>query len=228
MTLAILGRRFVTSKVLYKNLQNDDFITEAIYFGVSFNSSHPKKDGYTDIEKFILKATCNLLNSRITEGVLCWLQAYGHLLNPSKVRRLISNGVEYDPSVLGAITEFLISQCNNGHQFKILLPFAIKLKTQTFLYSSPKITTPNTYFKKYNLIAHNYKTDHNKFLVPKKHIYRICIELKNRALFGSTVNADVASYLSYHPDATAYKTAKETFHHKASVFKIFADIQEAA
>lgn len=218
----------MTSEILCKNIQGNDFLSEAFYFGISLNTSIPRKQVYTDLESFVLKATYSLSSSRITEGILCWLKAYGHLLSPSKVRRLILAGEKYDPAVFGAFTDFLINECKNGHQFKILPPFSSKLKLETSLYSGPRIRRPNTYFKKYNLIVHSYKLNHNKFLLPRKHTYKTCIELKNRALFGSTVNADISSYLSYNPSATAYKVSKKTFHHKASVFKVFADIQESA
>jgi len=212
----------MTSETLCKNIQSNDFLSKAFYFGISLNTTVPKKQVYTDLEIFVLKATYSLSSSRITEGVLCWLKAYGHLLSPSKIRRLILASENYDSAVFGVFTDFLIRECKNGHQFKILLPFSSKLKAETPLYSSPRIRTPNMNFKKYNLIAHSYKLDLSKFLLPKTNTYKTCVELRNRALFGSTVNADVASYLSYNPSATAYKVSKETFHHKASVFKVFA------
>lgn len=218
----------MTLEVLCNSPQNNDFLSEAFYFGVSLNSTLPKKQEYHDLERFFLKATYNLTNSRITEGFMCWLQAYGHLLSPSKIRRLILADEEHNQAVFGAFVDLLINECKNGHQFKILTPFSKKLKTQTFLYSSPKISKPYKYFKKYNLLAHSYQLNHNKFLIPKESTYKSCTELRNRALFGSTVNADVASYLHYNPDATAYKTSMQTFHHKASVFKVFVDVKQAA
>lgn len=218
----------MTLEVLCNSPQNNDFLSEAFYFGVSLNSPLSQKKEYHDLEKFFLRATYNLSNSRITEGLICWLQAYGHLLSPSKIRRLILANEEHHKAVLGTFVDFLIHECKNGHQFKILTPFSKKLKVQTLLYSSPKIFKPCKYFEKYNLLAHSYQLDHNKFLLPKINTYKTCIELRNRALFGSTVNADVASYLHYNPDTTAYKASKQTFHHKASVFKVFADIQAAA
>lgn len=218
----------MTLEVLFDNSPDNEFIPEAAYFGLSLNAPAPTKKEYRDIEKFFLKATYNLSNSRITEGFFCWLKVYGHLLSPSKIRRLISIGKDYNEAVFGAFIDFIMDECNNAHPFKILIPFSKKLKAETLLYSSPKISRPNKYFKKYNLVTHDYQLDLNKFLVPKTHTYSSCLELRNRALFGSTVNADVASYLSCNPKATAYRTSKETFHHKASVFKVFQDILEAA
>lgn len=217
----------MTLEVLFKNPIDPSFLSQAVYFGLSFNAPLQKKN-YQDLEKFFLKATRNLSNSRTAEGLICWLKAYGHLLSPSKIRRLIKAGEDYDKAVFGAFVDCLVEDCANGHQFKILQTFSVKKKSKALLYPSPSVAVPNRYFKKYNLIAHSYKCDQNKFLLPKKNVYQSCVELRNRALFGSTVNADVASYLHYNPEATAYKISKETFHHKASVFKVFSDVKEAA
>jgi len=54
-----------------------------------------------------------------------------------------------------------------------------------------------------------------------------CLELKNRALFGSAVNADVASYLARHPEATPYEISKAICNHKARVFEVFRDVKAA-
>lgn len=218
----------MTSSVLFKKFEQSQFLSEAFYLGISLNSNLKKEFKYVDLEKFFLKATYNLTSSRVTEGFLCWLKNYGHLLSPSKVRRLISSGEDYNSAVLGVFTDFLILECLNGHQFKILQPFSKKLEQECFLYSSPKINNPNTLFLEYNVIAHNYMLDENKFLLPKKHVYKTCVELKNRALFGSTVNADVASFLFYEPSAGPYKISKKTFNHKASVYRVYSDVQEAA
>jgi hypothetical protein len=58
-------------------------------------------------------------------------------------------------------------------------------------------------------------------------VFKHCIELKHRALFGSSVNADVASYLNRNPDATPYQIAIATQNHKARVFEVFKDIKAA-
>ena len=67
----------------------------------------------------------------------------------------------------------------------------------------------------------------DKFLRPVATVYKNCLELKNRALFGSIVNADVVSYLEKHPGSKPYQIAKRTHHHKARVFEIYADVLAA-
>ncbi len=217
----------MTSETSPNSFKHDNFLSEAFYFGVSINSPIEKEIFYTDLERFFLSSTYNLIDSRVTEGVLCWLKRYGHLLSPSKIRRLIASKVNHNPAVLGALTDFLILECRNGHQFKLLKPFSKKLKKETKLYPGPKAHKKNLLFLNYNIVTYCYKLDEDKFLLPKKHVYKKSVELRNRALFGSTVNADVASFLSYDPNSSPYKVSKSTFNHKASVFKVFADVVEA-
>jgi hypothetical protein len=203
-----------------------DFINEAIYFGIALQIEPlPKVIKYHDPEVFFLSATQNLKSSRLIEGFLCWLLRYGYLLSPSKIRRLITSGNSYDPAVLGGFLEFLIKNQILAHQYKILSPYAKKKIKKTPLLEGPIPKKPNAYFLKYNLVIHNYLLDSNKFLLPKQSTFKTCIELRNRALFGSTVNADVASYLSFNPVTTPYLVSKNTNNHKASVFKVFRDLK---
>ena len=109
----------------------------------------------------------------------------------------------------------------------ILKPYVRKNKTQRSLIPGPIPKSPHPLFLKYNIITHNFRLDLEKFLVPTSFIYGVCIELKNRALFGSAVNADVASFLKWNPQTTPYQIAKETNNHKARVFKIYEDVKAA-
>ena len=68
----------------------------------------------------------------------------------------------------------------------------------------------------------------DKFLAPVSFTYKTCIELKNRALFGSVVNADVASFLKWNPQSTPYQVSKGTGHHRARVFEVYRDIEMAS
>ena len=78
--------------MILKNSSNkialENFLTAATYLGISISSKGIIRD-YVDLERFFLVATCNFSSSRIVEGFLCWVLRYGHLLSPSKVRRLI-------------------------------------------------------------------------------------------------------------------------------------------
>lgn len=213
----------------------DEFKEMAYYFGIAIqptfsNSVLDKnpKTSFVDIECFFLSATYHLKTSRIAEGFLCWLLKFGHLLSPSKIRRLIQSGRFFDPAMLGGLVEFLSENNIRPAQWKIVTPFCKKRKEVTQLFEGPAPRLPSSYFLKYRIIAPLFKLETDKFLLPVATVYKNCPELKNRALFGSIVNADVVSYLEKHPGSTPYQIAKRTYHHKARVFEIYADVLAAS
>lgn len=202
---------------------NDEFKDMAHYFGIAIQSnlSDIAQENPTlifrDIELFFLSATLHLKTSRMTEGFLCWLLAFGHLLSPSKIRRLIQSGQDYDQAILGGFIEFLVENNIIPHQWKIVRPLCKKKLHNEQLLDGPVPRSPASYFLKYRILAPQFKLETTKFLVPTAVIYKNCVELRNRALFGSVVNADVASYLQ-----------KKTHHHKARVFEVYKDILAAS
>lgn len=206
----------------------ETFLNQARYLGIAIESSgiHPVEN-FVDLEKFFLAATYCLNSSRIAEGFLCCVLKYGHLLSPSKVRRLIRMKTHYDPAVLGGFISYFEKYGVNDKQWKILKPFIKKSKEEKPLVAGPSPSKRNPYFMKYNIVAHSFKLDNDKFLMPTSYVYKNCHELKNRALFGSSVNADVASYLAWHPEATPYEVSKATCNHKARVFEVFQDVKTA-
>lgn len=216
--------------MISKNSSNkisfEDFLSAANYLGISISSAGIVQD-YVDLERFFLTATRNLRSSRIAEGFLCWVLQYGHLLSPSKVRRLILSGVDFDASVFGGVLSYISENKINQQQWKIVKRFAKKSENQRALIPGPTPNRPNHHFAKYNIIAHNYKLDKEKFLAPMGVVFKRCEELKNRALFGSVVNADIVSYLKWHPSATPYQISKATGNHKARVFKLYPNIKAA-
>jgi hypothetical protein len=149
------------------------------------------------------------------------------LLSPSKIRRSIQLGASFDPAVLGALLLFLIENKINLHQWDLLKPYARRNKTMTPLFPGPRPFLPSQFFLKYKILANSYELNQSKFLTPIKQVYRNCAELKNRALFGSTVNADVASFLLREPNATPYQISKLTKNHKARVYEVFEDVRSA-
>jgi hypothetical protein len=216
------------SKDLLSQLSKREFLNQCYYFGIAMNDGQlTKPEMHTDLERFFLAATYHFDNSRICEGILCWLRKYTYLLSPSKVRRLISNGVPYDKAILGGFLFFITENKMNHRQWAILKIYSKKNKISTPLYPGPKPKLPNQHFMKYNVIVHNFELNENKFLQPVQQVFRKCIEIKNRTLFGSIVHADVASYLSRNPSANAYEVSKETANHKARVFKIHNDVRTA-
>ncbi|OFZ18128.1 MAG: hypothetical protein A2Z20_06175 [Bdellovibrionales bacterium RBG_16_40_8] len=206
----------------------EEFQSELIYLGVAIETkSALSVSHFVDLEEFFLAATYNLQASRIAEGFLCWLMRYGHLLSPSKTRRLIQLNAIYDQSIFGGFVEYLMSHNINSLQWRILKPFVKRNKTRRPLIDGPRPHSPNPVFLKYNIVVHDYKCDEEKFLTPTSQVYKNCVELKNRALFGSVVNADVASYLKWNPKATPYQIAKAIHNHKARVFEVYEDIKVA-
>lgn len=163
-------------------------------------------------------------HTSLAESFLCWLLKYGHLLSPSKVRRLIQSGEIYDSAILGGLIEFLIEKKIHSNQWKIILPYCKKRKQIETLLHGPNTRVKASYFLKYRIAAPNFQLDTNKFLYPESITYTNCLELKNRALFGSVVNADLASYLKKHPNTPPYQVSKYTHHHKARIFDIYEDV----
>lgn len=218
----------MTLKNLSLKKSSEDFLRELYYLGVAIEPKNSSAiTNFIDLEEFFISATYNLLSSRIAEGVLCWLLRYGHLLSPSKTRRLIQLGTPVDSSVLGGFLAFLIKHRINSRQWNIVKPYSHRSKKPKVLFLGPCPHTPDPVFLKFNIMVHNYKLNQEKFLTPTAFVYKNCVELRNRALFGSTVNADVASYLKRNPDATPYQIAKNTRNHKARVFEVFNDIKVA-
>lgn len=219
-------------KALQNKISFEEFIKIAQYLGIAINikpSSQnstiiEKQKNFTDVESFFLSATYNLQTSRVTEGVLCWLIQFGYLLSPSKIRRLIVAGTPYDSAVLGALITLMIDHKIQSAQWKILFPFMRKKKSPISLLEGPTPRAPNPYFLKFGILTPNFKMEANKFLRPEFVILKNCPELRFRALFGSIVNADIASYLLYNASATPYKIAKETHHHKARVLSVYPKI----
>lgn len=221
------------SKKYQNKISLAEFQHKTYYFGIAVQPQLPTLNGndlnksYNDIECFFLEATYNLKTSRLTEGFLCWLLQFGHLLSPSKVRRLIKSNYFFDSAVLGSFVDFLQKNDIMSDQWKIITPYCKKRKQASPLLDGPMPRLTSPYFIKYGILAPQFKLEISKFIRPVSAIYEMCAELKNRALFGSVVNADVFSYLKKYPDSTAYQVAQITHHHKARVFEVFPDILAA-
>lgn len=198
------------------------------YLGMSLSLGveAKKPTEYIDLETFFLWATLNFsVSSRFEEGFLCWLIEYGHLLSPAKIRKLIKEGQEYNSQVLMGILNFISSNKIGERSWAILKPYSkFKESVVESQQNGPRIRDPQKDFAKARLMIPNFKLDKEKFLMDKGWVLKNCIEIRNRALFGSVVNADVASYLSRSPAATPYEIAKRTGNHKARVFSVFKDV----
>ena len=80
---------------------------------------------------------------------------------------------------------------------------------------------------KYYILALIFSRDREKFLKTRSVVMKSCSEIRNRSLFGSVLNSDVASALVKNSNLNPYALAKMTGHHKANVFKNFRDIKDA-
>jgi hypothetical protein len=216
------------------NISEDYFLQMARYFGIAVQaaSTNITKENtdliFMDIEFFFLSASLHLKTSRLTEGFLCWLLEFGHLLSPSKIRRLILAENNFNPAILGGFIEFLAENNILSSQLKIIRPFCKKKSHVELLLKGPPPRQPASYFIKYGIAAPKFELKADKFLLPVPLIYKNNLELRNRALFGSVVNADVASYLQKNPGSTPYQIAIKTHHHKARVFDVYKDILAAS
>ncbi len=193
----------------------------------SIDSSESISFSYIDLEEFFLEATYSIDQSRLAEGFLCWLLQFGHLLAPSKIRKLITENTTYSSPFLGCYVQWMMDHGIQKHQWKILFPWMKKAKEKKTWVSGPAPLNPNSSFLKYNILAHDYQLNKEKFLLPTKQIFLQSLELKNRALYGSSVNADVASFLARNSESTAYEVAKKTHHHRARVYSVYQDIKIA-
>lgn len=210
-----------------KNSQSD-FQKTLFYFGILVSSGEEAlSNEYHDCEKFILDASLFARSSRELEGILCWLKRYGHLLAPSKLRKLIREGYPFDPFVLGAFIDFTETNSEQKCDFKILKPSCKKHRIPASLIAGPSIRMPNLIFKKRGLLVPDFALDENKFLMPAPTLLKQCLEMKFRLLFGYSVNADVAAALSKDQNLNAYRVSLLTSNHKARVFAVFQDVKTA-
>ena len=221
------------SKKLQNKISDIEFKQMAYYFGIAIQVEHSNvtqkkcKSYFHGYRVIFLSGTLQLKNSRIAEGFLCWLLEFGHLLSPAKIRRLILAGYNFDHAILGGLIEFLTENNIMPNQWKIIRPFCKKMPSAQQLLDGPVPRSRSSYFLKYRIVAPQFQLNTHKFLLPVATVYKNCVELRNRALFGSVVNADVASYLQKNPNSTAYQIAKNTHHHKARVFEVYEDVLAA-
>jgi hypothetical protein len=196
------------------------------YMGLSIGEGRTVINAYVDIEIFFLWLTTQFNNSRIAEGALCWLKRYGHLLSPSKIRRLANSGVCYNQQVLNGIVNFMENQNIKYNQFKILKTPKIR-KTLDFGHGV-RIRNPMKEFEIENVLIPNFNLDDNKFLKDEKSVLEKNLELRSRMLFGSCLNADIFSILKKHPKTSRYEIHKITTHHKKSINDVFRGASLAA
>lgn len=213
------------SKMLKKSQQND-FLTKINYLGAAIGS-HVEgcASEYVDLEVFFVEALNYSHTSRSMEAFLCWCVEYGHLLSPSKVRRLIRQ-TKVNPQLVGGIVEFLVMHEIKTAQWKILRPFAKRGKHFN-LFAGPRVRDPQPEFAIYGVLMPNFSLDSKKFLRPQSWTLKNCLELRNRALFGSVIHSDLASVIAKDSTINAYRAFKKINHDKSNVFKYFDEVKMA-
>lgn len=198
------------------------------YFGIAITrGSESARQGmteYQDLEKFFLLSTKNMEDPRVAEGVLCWVHEYGRLLNPSKIRKLIKEGADYHPAVLGGMIEFVKFHKITDKSIEILRPFTKKFADPAPLKEGPRVRLPEPNFALYNVLIPSYRLDKEKFLQPREFVLKKCPEILFRKLFGSASHADLAALLLKSRNIQKYEAHKITGHHKHTIYKIFDDV----
>lgn len=204
----------------------NEFQKKLYYFGILVGTGEEASpQTYHDMEKFILDASRSASTSREWEGLLCWLKIYGHILSPSKLRKLIKEHYPYQPAVLGGMLDFTKKKSAQKCDFKILKPYLKKNKAPVALIEGPRVRQPEAIFAKRGLLIPDFLLDEKKFLMPQEQLLKQCPEIRFRLLFGYSVNADVASALLKDPTLNAYRATLVTGNHKARVFAVFRDVK---
>jgi hypothetical protein len=197
------------------------FLDQLAYFGGNISGNAGRLEArYQDIEEFIVSATNRMSDDvRITHCFLTWLSFYGGLLSPSKLRRLLIDK-KYNKSVLGAFVSILKDVSFRKKQWELFSPL-VKKGSHRDLY--PDLPAPrqsiNSHFKKFGIIAHPFKPNEPKFLVPLGALFQRCPELKYRASGLDPVPSDLRAFLEKESPHSLYEVAKATHHFRAQVYQ---------
>jgi len=197
------------------------FVDQLIYFGGNLSGSPDVVEKrYQDLEEFVVSATLHMSDDvRVTHCFLTWLSFYGSLLSPSKMRRLLSSGIPFDSSILGALLGILREKSLRKSQWEILWPFVKKAKNRILF---PELPEPrknlNPYFKEVGILAHFLGPDPKKFLVTPSFVLKSCPEIRFRASDLDPVPADLLAYLEKEEPKTLYEVAKVTHHFRAQIY----------
>lgn len=176
----------------------DNFVDRLTYFGAALNGDYKRfETEYQDLELFILEGSRNLSHdTRVTQAFIHWVSLYGCLVSPSKLRRLIQEGFEYDPAVLGVILDLIESGEGRLQSWKILKPHTKRAKNERLLF--PDLPRPrsalNPIFFNWGIVAPRMKESQTKYLLPSPSVFKRCPELRYRAEGVSSVAADIRAF----------------------------------
>jgi hypothetical protein len=206
-------------------LQPDIFFSQLSYFGANLSGGDLTQvsSSYQDLELFFLQATLEVSRDvRTTQAILNWTERYGVLLCPSKLRRLLKDGVEYNTENLGALISIIRENDSRPQKWDLIRPYTKKKRVLSLLFSQlPKPTKLNPHFSKFGVLAPLMPSDPDKYLLPPQTVLTNCLELQNRANFVGTLASDVRSALEKHPGIkTSYELAKMINHHRPQVHAV--------
>lgn len=201
----------------------DNFVDRLAYFGAALNGDLKRfETEYQDLELFILEASLNLSHdTRVTQAFIHWVARYGCLISPSKLRRLIQEGTEYDPTMLGAILEVIQASEGRLQNWKILKPRLKKAKGERLLF--PDLPRPrsglNPFFQKWGILAPAMNEPEKKYLLPSQAVFKRCPEIRYRAEGTSAIAADIRAFKGKNRNAetTLYRLAKMIHQPRAQV-----------
>lgn len=207
----------------------NSFENKLSYMGAAlgYESTHFKNE-FVCIESFILEATTYKHTSRTIEGFMAWLKRYGSIMDQSKLIRLIKAGKPFDSAMLGAFLTFV--QANHSKSLSASLKFCkpnTNLKSIFDEFPLSLIRGEEPYFKKYEIKAPNFIIDMDKFLRSESSVFSDCVEIRNRIACGSSVNADILSFIKKHSsNHSNYQIAKAIGHERTSVNRVLDKIPQ--
>lgn len=201
----------------------DNFVDRLAYFGAALNGDFKRfEKEYQDLELFVLEGSKNLgSDTRVTQAFIHWVSRYGCLISPSKLRRLIQEGTEYDPTLLGVILDLIQASEGRLQNWKILRAHLKKSKDDNLLFDH--LPRPRSglhpVFQKWGIIAPALNEPENKYLLPSQAAFKRCPELRYRAEGVSSVAADVRAFKDKNrrPNTSIYRIAKTIHHPRAQV-----------
>lgn len=181
------------------------------------------------VESFVLEATTFKHTSRTIEGFLAWLKRYGSIVDQSKLIRLIKAGRKYDGAMLGSLLTFV--QNNHSKSMSASLMLCKPNKNLKSIFSDIPLNLVRgnePYFAKYNIKAPDFIIDELKFLSSEAYVFNNCVEVRNRIMCGSSVNADILSFIKKNGrEHSNYHIAKMINHERTSVNRVLNNMPNA-
>lgn len=165
---------------------------------VGYEKTYAQK--YIDLEEFFLESTIYVFeDERLAICIENWIHAFGFLLSPSKIKKLITKeDVPYDPAVLGVFLDIIENQNKKQINVSSLRKFVKKKKTITYR-SKGKVKVSEKYFdknwSKYNIATPTYHEEFKKNLLSLEFITKNVPEIGYRAQGLSHLEADYKAYL---------------------------------